>query len=486
MSKKQRIWLIVTVSAVLVAGGGYLAYRRVAAAQSQQEPQVQTATVYRGDIVLSAQGRGALLPGREMNLTFGTSGPVAEVLVQVGDQVQAGDVLARLDTTELERAVAQAEINLREAQIALESARQPADEATLRQAEHAVDQAAASLQEARLNLEDVLGSAVLNEDLQSAQYRLQDAEATYARSLREYQEGRISDTMMNRATEAYLAAQRYLERTQREGQIQLEAARHTLARAQQAYQEAVDNLEELRAGPDALTIESLRLKVQAAEMDLNIAQENLARAVLTAPFDGIVTAVAVQAGDTLGSTNVAVSLGDMDPPVLQFWIEETDLSFAAVGNPVQIVFEALPDLTFSGQVIRVEPTLVTVDNTTAVQLWASVEASTQPVTLFAGMNAEVEIVGAEARGALLVPAEALRELSPGQYAVFVVGADGQLELRPVQVGLQDDVNAQILSGVEEGEVVSLREAQTTSSVQVPQVEMPGGGILMPPLGEGRP
>jgi hypothetical protein len=81
------------------------------------------------------------------------------------------------------------------------------------------------------------------------------------------------------------------------------------------------------------------------------------------------------------------------------------------------------------------------------------------------MNAEVEVVAGEARNALLVPVEALRELATDQYAVFVIQPDGQQQLRPVQVGLKDLVNAEIVSGLQEGETISLGTAQATSASQ---------------------
>ncbi len=76
------------------------------------------------------------------------------------------------------------------------------------------------------------------------------------------------------------------------------------------------------------------------------------------------------------------------------------------------------------------------------------------------MSAEVEIIAGEAKNALLVPAQALRELAPGSYAVFVVQPDGQLKLTPVTVGLRDFANVQILSGLKAGDVVSTGTVET--------------------------
>jgi len=134
----------------------------------------------------------------------------------------------------------------------------------------------------------------------------------------------------------------------------------------------------------------------------------------------------------------------------------------AVGNPVNIIFEALPDLTYTGKIVRVEPVLVSVSSTPALQIWASIDTTAYPVTLLGNMNLEVEVVAGEALNALLVPVNALRKLGETQYAVFVVKENGELELRMVDVGLQDLVNAEIRSGLAQGEIVSLGDDSGSS------------------------
>jgi multidrug efflux pump subunit AcrA (membrane-fusion protein) len=145
----------------------------------------------------------------------------------------------------------------------------------------------------------------------------------------------------------------------------------------------------------------------------------------------------------------------MQEPLLQFWLEESDFGNVAVDDQVNVVFEALPDYTFTGTVVRVDPVLVTVSGTTAVQSQARLNLGDQDVKLLSGMTADVEVVSAETRNALLVPVEALRENAGDGYTVVVVQADGTLEERTVEVGLQDAVNAEILSGLELGETVRI-------------------------------
>ena len=150
----------------------------------------------------------------------------------------------------------------------------------------------------------------------------------------------------------------------------------------------------------------------------------------------------------------------------------SDLKSVAPGNAVHIVFDALPDLSFPGRIVSVDPVLVNVDGMPAVQSYASIDLSTYPVpsaalgtggtgTLLSGMNATVEVVAGEARNAVLVPIQALQELpakrdspgAPSQYIVYVLARGGTREKRVVTVGLQDYVNAEILSGLEPGEEV---------------------------------
>jgi RND family efflux transporter MFP subunit len=240
-----------------------------------------------------------------------------------------------------------------------------------------------------------------------------------------------------------------------------------VTQAQNGVHQAQEALELLESEPLTDTLGQAILAVDQALLAREKARADLEAAQLYAPFDGVVMDVAATVGEQVGTNAPILTLADLQEPLLCFWVEETDMGSVAVGNPVNVVFEALPDDTFIGEIVRVDPVLVTVDGTPAVQAWASFALGAQKVNLLSGMTAEVEVVAAEARGALLVPVEALREMSSGDYAVFVVKPDGapdgtlsgELEMRAVVVGLTDLVNAEILAGLELGEVVSVGEIE---------------------------
>jgi len=120
-----------------------------------------------------------------------------------------------------------------------------------------------------------------------------------------------------------------------------------------------------------------------------------------------------------------------------------------------VMFDALPDEIFSGQVVRIDPVLVQMEGAPTIQALATLEQGENDSLwpLPGGLNASVEVFAGRAENALLVPVEALRELAPGQYAVMVM-VDGEPQMRQVDVGLMDYIYAEIVSGLEQGDQVS--------------------------------
>lgn len=518
--RSKTFWIIIIILAV--AGGGYAAYQTwlVPEAEAEVAAVMQTATVTMGDLSITASGTGVLVAASEAKLAFSSGGTLEELLVAVGDSVNAGDVLAWMDDAAARQAVAEAELQVIHAEQSLAL--------TTAQSEFNIAQAQANLDTAQSDLDDLLNWEADVDDVALAEANLTSAQATYQNTLakagvdqtvssrvsldqaisnlanaqenytsalnpeRDWEKN-IEDARAS-AADSLLRAQQNLEIAQTNynlstinstlGDIQsakakmlssqsaldalqtppetaqITAAQIKVQQTELALAQAELDLMDLGEGKTAVTREA-ELALEQAQLKLTSAQETLEGTLLVAPFAGTVTAVNAAVGDTVNGAVVVVA--DLMMPVVQFWVEESDLNNIAAGNPVNIVFEALPDLTYTGAIFQVDPVLVTVSNTPAVQAWASIDTSVHPVNLLGDMNVEVEIVAGEARNALLVPVQALRELGAGQYAVFVVTANEELEMRRIEVGLMDFVNAVVISGLERGEVVSLGETTTSSS-----------------------
>ncbi|MGC8875016.1 MAG: efflux RND transporter periplasmic adaptor subunit [Chloroflexia bacterium] len=489
----KRWWWVALLLVLLLAGGTYGSFRWLAARNGKSSAAAQeTAQVYRGDIVLSVTGKGNLVPRAQVALGFRTSGVLASLEVKVGDRVGKGQVLARLDTQELELQLAQAQLQLEQAEASLRELLAGAGATEILTARKNLEQAQANLEDTRVSTAVSVQQAQLN--LLQAANAVRDAQAAYEniywqnRQI-EARTGELPDANADAEAEAWRKvenAQAAMEAARLSYESALERQGTSIRTAEAQVAVAQANLQDLLKGADQTQIASAQATVEQARLNVAQAQLALEKAVLTAPFTGTVIAIDTVVGEQVSGS--ILTLADLDAPLVQFWVEETDLAQVAVGHRVRITFEALPDLTFDGQVIQVDPALVTVDGTPALQAWASIDLDPNSVRLFSGMSAEVEVIAAEAHDALLVPLQALRELAPGKYGVFVVRADGTLELRQVEVGLQDDVQVQILSGVELGENVLLESSSAAASSQS-NVVFPGAPMMfpgeMPPQG-GRP
>ena len=537
---KKRFWIVALALVLIIGGGGYLYYHNVysQSAEPVAEPTVRTAPVRRGDLMITADGSGTLVPTTELALGFRSGGVLDRVLVDVDDRVQAGDVLARLDDADAQAQVEQAEIALRQAELKLAELTQGADPVELAAAQAALAAAQADLarltsppgeQEvlaARENLKsaqerldtllagpDPEAVEIAKSNLTLAEIKLRAAQAAYDRvaPVTERRDGTIVGIgETQEAAELWQATTEY-ERAKAEyeevragptadeiadaraqvalAQAQLDALLADpdpaeVAAAEAKVAQAQAQLDALLAGASADDLEAAQLNVSQAQLALETAQRQLAYTELIAPLAGTVLSVEAQEGEAVGS-NPIITLADLQNPQVLFWVEESDLAGVVPGNAVNIVFEALPDYTFPGKIVSVDPALVTVEGTPAVQAYASVDLSDYPGSnLLVGMNADLEIVAGEAHNALLVPIQALRELGPNRYAVFVVKENGELELRPVTVGLKDFVNAEIRSGLQEGEIVSLGEETDADTAPSPVEEEAPPGILQRFLGGG--
>ena len=460
--RKRKIWLISVVLLLLAAGGGGIAcagcFSSASLAEEPPQPTLETTTVQQGDIVITADGNGELVPASELELAFRTSGVLDEVLVDVGDLVQEDDLLARLESEELERAVANADVEVELAQLDLAETREGATDAELADASAAVRGAQVELELAQKAYEKTLESG-LDAAVERAKLQRDWYVSYYQSQKSEYEDGGLSQSDHDHAMNAMISAEGRYNEAVNEALTEEAQAKNRVTQAQNAVYQAWENLQLLQSEPVTDTLVQAELAVDQALLEREVVRLNLEAAQLYAPFGGTVMEVSTVAGEQVNTTTPILTLADLGEPLVCFWVEESDLGQVVVGSRVDVVFEALPDDTFGGEVIRVDPMLVTVDNTDAVQAWASIDLGAQGVDLLAGMTAEVEIVAAEARDALLVPVEALRETSPGQYAVFVVRPDGEVEMHAVTVGLRDAVNAEILTGLELGDVVSIGEME---------------------------
>ena len=442
---KKRFNLVITsiVLAAIIGGAWY--FSQPSAADETAAPALQTAKVRTGDLVITANGAGTILPAAQVDLGFRSAGVVAELNVKNGDAVVTGQVLARLENN------LQAEADF----LSLFSAQ------GLAQAELAVVTAQDTLDDSINDLKYVIGSDAYYWELQLKQAEETLAALTVdstasaeqkAEAQKVVDRARLNRDYFQQQNIDYLVAEEdvYVD----ESDIAL--AHSNFETAKVSLLDAQTALEIVKAGSEALTDSIAALGTETAKLEqARLAVEN---SRLIAPFDGSIIALNVVTGQTVGTSPV-MTIVTTDHLLVRFYLDETDIEKAAAGMQVMFTFDAYPDATVTGEIVLVEPALQIVDGTPVVVVWASLPDET-PFAILSGMTVEAEVIAAESRATLIVPVQALRELSPGSFAVFIVQSDGTLKMTPVTVGLRDFANAEILSGLKVGDVVSTGTVET--------------------------
>jgi multidrug efflux pump subunit AcrA (membrane-fusion protein) len=193
---------------------------------------------------------------------------------------------------------------------------------------------------------------------------------------------------------------------------------------------------------------------------LETAQENLAAAEMVAPISGVITDLIGEMGDE-ATSNTSVTIANVDTLYIEIYLDSSDWDKIDLGYNVEVTFDALPDTTFNGSVIQVDPFLTSSGGASVIGGLVALE--TQDLALIQklplGSSAGVEVIGGRAEGVLLVPVESLREVSEGQYAVFVL-KDGEPKLTLVEIGLKDIYYAEVISGLDAGDVVTTGIVET--------------------------
>lgn len=462
----RRIGIPIILVLLVAAGAfGYFYWTQqaeVASAQASDEG-FNTSQVRRGSISLSASGSGTLIAGQEAELGFSAAGTVAEVNVEVGDIVEEGQTLAKLgNLNELQADVNAAQQALISAQEDLETLKGNAA-ANLANAKLAVAEAEEALLDAKSGV-IVKGMARCDQESIDAYYYKYTHAKEYLDSLGDG--GGNADYYLNTIVpQKNVVAQAYAAYEYCAGfaDYEVSSSEATLSLAEATLEQARATLETLTEnnGVDPLELATAENAVSSAELAVDEAKEILEGATLVAPFAGTILSIEGQAGDTV-DIDAFITIADLAHPRIEFSADETDMDKLSVGEQATITFDAVPDRTFQGKVIRIDPTLDSSSGYMVVTGLIEMDLSqeTDVPTLPKGLNATVELIQATAEDVLLVPLQAVRDLGDGTYAVFVVGDDGKPKLRVVEVGLTDAASAEIKSGVSMGEVVTTGLTET--------------------------
>jgi RND family efflux transporter MFP subunit len=466
--KRWRILVPVLAILALIGGAAYYYEGIYLPSQNSAQPSMQTTVARRGSIVLSAAGTGTLEAANQVDLGFKTNGTLTSVSVKVGDQVKEAQLLAEIDNSSQKIQYDQAKQTL----AGLTNA------AGIASAQESIATATKSLRSAENNLAYLISPPVYywEKEIAKDEQVVKDAQAAVdaAPTDAAAQDSlKKAQTALASAKNRLIGAQASYENTyvpnnfkymivnQKNGKpqkyfqpptdVDILQARSAVSVAQGALTDAHNLYASLTGGNVPADASGTGLtSLGQAQLGVQTALDNLQATQLFAPFSGTVTAVNSTAGDSVGNSAV-LTLADFSKLYLSTFVDESDYALFKVGNAANISFDALPDQTFTGKVLQVDPALNTSGGSAVVS--GLVQMDPTSADLLLGMSASVTVISAQTENAVLVPLTALHEYTKGKYAVFVM-KNGKLSVQLVEVGLKDLVNAEIKSGLQVGDVVS--------------------------------
>ena len=471
-SPKRTLWIVLTI-VILAGAGGYTYYRMFYNDPTEQtnEDELHTATVRSGDLVIYASGSGTLVSAAEASFGFDTSGQVKESYVNVGDMVEAGQLLAELDNTSQELAYNQAKRDLAEltSPYAIASAEQALAEAQV-EVDSAYGSLAYLISPSVLHWEEEIKK--LETELTTARQEAETSPSTEADQKVKDLEADLEFAREKLTGNHYYYEESYLPanftRTDREtrkkyvarpSDVSIAQARAEYDLAKATLAEAQDYLAALRdedvpenaTGENLVALDNAHSTIQSAEDELNGTR-------LFAPISGTVISLDIVVGDTVSENSEIITIADLSQKNIEIFLDETDWDKVAVDYEAEVTFDALPDQVFTGRVIQVDPGLYTSNNTSVVHGFVALDSTQTEINLPVGSSAAVDVIAGRAENTLLVPIEALRQAGD-QYAVFVM-ENGVPKLQVVEVGIQDILYAEIKSGLSAGDVVTTGIVET--------------------------
>ncbi len=483
----MRRFLIIAIVVIVVAGG-LLIMRQGSQAQSTSsdtETQILDQTsAEMGDLRLTVSASGGVTPKRQVPLLFASSGVVELVLVEAGDSVKAGDELAELDTTDLQAAFNDAQVQLQLQQIAYEALTNPPREADLVLAQSAVTVAQAALNAAYNNTNpNAEQIAQLQSDLarnQLWQAQLQRDISAHTTGFSPDISGLIPDgvdvppEVINQINQGLAGvipsvpslggvSESSLDQAQYGVQIadanaaaaaSQEADPGSVASANAAVVSAQQQLDRLKNGPSDYDLQAAEISVNLAQLAVEQAQTALDNAMLIAPFSGVIAQNQLVEGEVPPTDNAAMLLVDSSELYVDLAIDETDVVKLSEGQAVELTFDALPDAGITGRVTRIGTKPTILGQLVTYPVRATLNPTNAPVRI--GMSATATIIVDQLNDVLMVPNRFIRIDRTTQNAyVTVKDSQGQFSEIPVQLGLRNELNSQIMSGLNDGQQIFL-------------------------------
>ncbi|MEW5960281.1 MAG: efflux RND transporter periplasmic adaptor subunit [Chloroflexota bacterium] len=450
------IIILAAVSGVSVAGYWYAA-PVAEPPRLADDPNVEIVAVSRETLLDTVNATGRIEPKAEVEMKFQIGGVVDQVLVECGQPIKAGTVLARLATPDLELEIQRAKIDLAQQQAEFDKLFEP-------ELAEKVASAQAEVESARLKLADLLDGpdpdevAKAEAELSLKQIGLKKAQWEYDQVAYRGDVGAMPQAdQLQEATLNYEIAQaNYNVAVKEPGAAEIAAAR-----AAQANAEA--SLAELLQEPSAAEIASQQASIDKARLTLAEKQRDLEEAILAAPTDGVLLEVNIEPGERVldEESEAALVLANTSAYLLKVEVDEIDIGRIARGQTAKIDLDAFAGREFQGRVADISPRPVS-DKSDAIvtyEVTITLDTAQGDPGLLSGMTANAAIETGQLDRVVVVPNRAIQiDRQSDQPKIYVEKLDDQGNPSRVEIelGMRNGSVTQVIAGLEEGDQVIVR------------------------------
>ena len=391
---KRAVIFFAFIGILIVSAAGYLGFSTTT--PPEPTPIPQTVSVTSCDVEQTVTAPGNLVNVNQAEVTMPTTGRLSAVNVRAGDQVQAGEILAKLDPV----ATTQAQLDLIEAQEALEK-----------------------IQGQRTALDYPRATDDFINDL--------------------HRQVKLAKQLVSKLEDAYKKAEDPFAKSQ--ALVSLTTAKSDLRSLESRLNWYVGN-------PSDEDIAAADSELALAQAKYEAAKALLKSLEIKAPFGGIVFEVSAQSGQTYQAEATLFLIGDPKALEVIANVTEEDYPLLAIGQSVEVFFDARPEVTVTGKVERIIPKRIEGDRP-LYNIYISLNDI--PDGLADGMTSDTAITIAKHEGVLCLPRAVVRASSASTTTVKVW--DGVQETtKEITTGLRGDTFVEIVSGLNEGEQVVTR------------------------------
>lgn len=287
---------------------------------------------------------------KDAQIGFKIAGRVLERMVSEGESIDAGQIVARLDSLDLAQEVALRKAELRAAQASLAEL-----EAGYRTEE--IAQAEANMEKAQSRLDELLAGsrpqeiAAAEASVRNAQVNSSHLKIEFERRSKLLKANTIAPREFDRAKSEYERALANYHEAQENLKLIKEGPRkEQIDQARAALSEARQHHALMKKGPREETIEQSQARLEQAEAALALAEIRLGYATITTPFAGLVLSENVESGEYVAPGTPVITLGDMANVWLRAYINETDLGRVKPGQKVHVTTDTYPEKIYEGRI----------------------------------------------------------------------------------------------------------------------------------------